>query len=392
MTGTRSLAVVSTAASLLMIGVGMIVAMLPHRVLMLSGSLQDVGYLASFFALSYLLVQLPVGRLADRFGAKPFLILGYLLCSVSGMVFFLAPTPEAIFFGRIVQGIGEAPVWAIGPALLSLAYPHAKGRMIGVNNAAIHAGLMVGPLAGIVFFSDPVSHGPFLLFSALCFLGAVIVMMLLPKSSATASSLISRTPAWRDMFRLLRFKAPLLTLCGILLYGAGYGIFVSVLPASLSLTKQFDSYSNGIFFSLFYAAISISQLIVGPLSDRQGRRAYMIAGLAMAAIGIATFNHCSLPVIYLPLTFASLGLGIFCVSSMAFLNECVPDTLKATISGSYYLSWGLGYFLGPLLVGWSGNLQYAQSGYYILAMLFAALALVLKLSRADDFRIAEGTD
>ena len=67
MSSFRILIVVSLAASLLMVGVGMIVALLPQRVLDLSGSLQDVGYVASFFALSYLMLQLPLGNLADRF-------------------------------------------------------------------------------------------------------------------------------------------------------------------------------------------------------------------------------------------------------------------------------------------------------------------------------------
>ena len=142
----KILAVVSTAASLLMIGVGMIVARLPQRVLELSGSLQDVGYVASFFAISYLIVQLPVGNLADRFGIKLFLISGYLLCAVAGLIFFYADTSKAIFFGRFLQGAGEAPIWALGPALLSLTYPHAKGKVIGIYNASIHAGLSVGPL------------------------------------------------------------------------------------------------------------------------------------------------------------------------------------------------------------------------------------------------------
>ena len=54
---------------------------------------------------------------------------------------------------------------------------------------------------------------------------------------------------------------------------------------------------------------------------------------------------------YVLLATAGLGLGLFCVSSMAFLNETVPDSLKGTVSGAYCLSWGAGYFLGPLTAG-----------------------------------------
>jgi hypothetical protein len=40
----------------------------------------------------------------------------------------------------------------------------------------------------------------------------------------------------------------------------------------------------------------------------------------MATVGIAMFDLYTLPLIYLPLTLAGLGLGVFCVSSMAYLN------------------------------------------------------------------------
>ena len=364
----KLLFVVSLAASLLMIGVGMIVALLPNRILALSGSLIDVGYVASFFAISYLLVQLPIGNLADRFGAKRFLVFGYLLCSLSGIVFFFGSTPNTIFLGRFIQGAGEAPIWALGPALLSLAYPHAKGKVIGIYNAAIHAGLTLGPLLGLIFFTTGQSNTPFMIFFVLCATGGIMLLVFLPHTLPTKIQTRHQASGLRNLLKLLMARDPVITLSGICLYGAGYGIFVSVLPGSLLLYNGFGSFETGVFFILFYLAISVSQLIVGPLSDRHGRHPYMIAGLIMTAIGIGLFDQFQLPSIYLPLTLASFGMGIYCVSSMAHLNECVPPQLKGAISGSYYLSWGLGYFLGPLLIGLADAAN-PQLGYYILASL-----------------------
>ena len=386
MPGFRFLFVVSLAASLLMVGVGMIVALLPQRILEFSGSLTNVGYVASFFALSYLIVQVPIGNLADRIGAKPFLVLGYALCCISGLVFFHAQSSEAIFLGRFIQGAGEAPVWALGPALLSLAYPHAKGKVIGIYNASIHTGLTIGPLLGILLFPTGAGNLPFVLFAALCLSGGLTVLVFLPRSPATSSPVVGQTPTLGELLWPLRSRGPLTTLAGVVLYGAGYGIFISVLPASLIFSKGFDNLSVGLFFALFYVAISLSQLIVGPLSDKHGRHAYMISGFIVAAIGFATFAWFPYPWIYGPLTFASFGLGVFCVSSMAYLNESVPESSRATISGSYYLSWGLGYFLGPLAVGWLGEMVHPQAGYYLLALLIAAQAGMMCLCRTTNSR------
>lgn len=336
----------------------------------------SVGYIASFFALSYLIVQVPIGNLADRLGAKPFLVLGYALCCVSGLVFFFAGSAETLFLGRFIQGAGEAPVWALGPALLSLAYPRAKGKVIGIYNASIHTGLTIGPLLGIWLFPTGAGNLPFLLFATLCFSGGATVLLFLPRAPVTRGQVAGQTPSLRETLRLLKARGSLVVLAGVLLYGAGYGIFISVLPASLALTKGFDHLALGVFFALFYVAISVSQVVVGPLSDRHGRHVYMISGFILAAIGFASFAPFSHPWIYVPLTLASFGLGVFCVSSMTYLNESVPESLRATMSGSYYLSWGLGYFLGPLAVGQLGEIVHPQAGYTLLAFLIAAQAAV----------------
>ncbi len=381
MSGYRILFVVSFAATLLMIGVGLIVALLPLRVMEFSGSTRDVGYLASIFALAYLLVRMPLGRLADRLGMKPFLILGYALCCLSGVIMIYAMSSQDLLLGRFVQGAGEAPIWALGPALLSLAYPHAKGRVIGIYNASIHTGLTLGPLLGILLFPAGQGSGPFVIFAVLCLCGGLTVFLFLPRAPKRPERQIVTSPSRYDMIRLLAASGPLVTLLGILLYGAGYGIFVSVLPAGLVVTKAFDNLDIGILFALFYAAISIAQLVAGPLSDRHGRYRYMIAGMILAASGFAIFPLLPNPWIYVPLVLSSLGLGVFCVASMAYLNECVPETMEATVAASYYLSWGLGYFLGPLVVGGLDGLLGPQTAYLLLALLMIVQACALFVFR-----------
>ncbi len=369
----RVLFVVCFSASLLMVGVGMVVALLPERVLSLSGSVWDVGFLAAAFAFSYLLMQIPLGYLADRLGAKPFLVSGYLLAAVSGFVFYFSSSSEAVLLGRLIQGMGEAPIWALGPAILSLAYPHAKGKTIGIYNAAIHIGLAVGPLLGIYLILNGDAGLPYLSFAALCLSGGVMVLFFLPHTIVPSVPVGTPTPAIGEVRGLVKTREPALTLLGILLFGSGYGVCISVLPAMLALEKGFDSVSNSVYFVLFYVSIGAAQVIVGPLSDRYGRPRFMAAGLVLGAAGLASFESFSGPWIYAPLTIASIGLGVFGVSSIAHLNDCVSASLKATVSASYYLAWGLGYFLGPLVVGGISG----DYGYTLLAALMGVEAFLL---------------
>jgi MFS family permease len=208
--------------------------------------------------------------------------------------------------------------------------------------------------------------------------------MFLPGIQKKGPVLGVQAPTLKDLVKILKWRGPLLTLVGILLYGAGYGIFISVLPATLIQGKGFDQSSIGWFFTLFYIAISVSQLVVGPLSDKHGRKMYMISGLLMVAFGFASFDAMPGAWTYVPLGLASLGLGFFCVSSLAYLNECVPSSLRGSISGCYYLFWGGGYFLGPLFIGGLSTGAQSILGYYLLALMATGLAGVLWIFRAAD--------
>jgi MFS family permease len=98
---------VNLAVFLMMIGVGMIVAILPQKVMTLTGSGATVGYLASAFALSYIALQVPIGHFADQLGFKVFLVMGYVLCCVTGILFYYASSANLIFVGRLLQGVGK---------------------------------------------------------------------------------------------------------------------------------------------------------------------------------------------------------------------------------------------------------------------------------------------
>ena len=369
--------VLSLSATLLMLGVGMIVALLPQRVHEMTGSIESVGLVASVFALAYLLAQLPIGFLSDRLGVLPFLLIGYGLCAVSGVVFYRSNAAGGIYIGRVIQGLGEAPIWALGPAVLSLAYPAAKGRVIGIYNAAIHAGLTAGPLLGLLIAPSGQGRLPYLVFAVLCSTAGLCVLLFLKSASAP---LAPNPASAQGLLKILRQKPALALLAGVLVYGAGYGAFLTILPVSLAITHGFSATAVSLFFVLFYAAISISQIAAGAISDRIGRRGFLVWGMALAAAGLGVYPACPGLWAFLPLGLASIGLGMFCVASIAELNESVPDSLKGTISGSYFFFWGAGYVLGPLTIGALGAGS-SFSGFGTLAALFGVQALAIWLIR-----------
>ncbi len=365
------------AAFIQMAGVGLIVALLPGRLMQLSGSMKYVGYLASAFALPFVLFQLPAGHLADRYGFKGFLVTGYAVCALSGLVYFNSDHVWSLLAGRVLQGLGEVPIWALGPALLSLLFTQSKGTEIGYYNASIHLGLTAGSLLCVWACRVWSGKEAFLFFGICGVIGSILVALFVKKPEIAEE--VEKSYGYGEVFRAIRAIRRPAVLAGVSLYGGGYGISVTAIPGVLLSEKGFSQSEVAVFFALFYIAISIAQIAAGKMTDSGGPNRPMYAGLLLVAGGLGLFMAFSGKMIYFLLFLGSFGLGMFCIASMILLNETVPVSMKGSISGVFYLLWGAGYFLGPPLFTAAGELMGYGAAFLAIAFLvFAELFLLRK--------------
>ena len=372
---TSSLALCS-AAFIQMAGVGLIVALLPDRLMQLTGSMKNVGFLASAFALSFVVFQLPAGHLADRYGFKGFLVAGYAVCALSGIVYFNSDRIWSLLAGRVLQGFGEVPIWALGPALLSLLFNNSKGAEIGYYNASIHLGLTAGSLLCVWACTMWTGREAFLFFGVCGVAGAILVALFVKDPDVVQER--QKTSGYGEVFRTIKAIRRPGVLAGVSLYGGVYGLFVTAIPGVLLSEKGFNQSEVAVFFSIFYVAVSIAQVAAGRMTDSRGPVFPMSAGLLLVAGGLASFMAFSGKPIYFFLSVASFGLGMFCIAAMVLLNETVPPSLKGSISGVFYLLWGVGYFLGPPLFTGAGELIGYPAAFSAIAVLVLAELFLLR--------------
>lgn len=351
-TSSRALCV---AAFFQMVGVGLIVALLPSRIMGLSHSVTYVGFLASAFAVPFVLFQLPVGILGDRFGHKGILLMGYVISCLTGLMYFRAGSVWNLLAGRALQGLGEIPVWAAAPALLSLLFTKSKGEAIGKYNASVHLGLTAGSILSVFAYSVWRGNEAFLFYAATGLIGAVVVGFFVKEPGREGAEATEGTAVFMQLLQALKGIPRPAIHAGIALYGGSYGAFLTVIPGILISEKDFGQSGVALFFALFYVAISISQVVAGKLSDRRGPNVTLSAGLLLVASGLIPFMFAAGKMVYAFLTLASFGLGMFCVSAMVLLNEAVPGSLKGSISGVFFLLWGLGFFSVPPILSTLGE-------------------------------------
>ena len=115
--------------------------------------LQVDAVLLSWIATAYLLAVavslVPFGRLADIYGRKKIFTVGVILFTLSSILCAISLSTPMLLFFRILQGIGNAMVFATGMAILVSIYPpRERGRVLGINVAAVYMGLSAGPFLG----------------------------------------------------------------------------------------------------------------------------------------------------------------------------------------------------------------------------------------------------
>jgi MFS family permease len=259
------------------------------------------------------------------------------------------------------------------------------GRVMGIYNAALHLGLTLGPIAGIVFLRFLSKNHAFLIYSGLCFIGGLVIALFVHDVRPCR-----REKAHvKDLVLLAGNKKIFTSFFGIMLYGAGYGAFITVVPAFLMRVKSFGTSFTGIFFALFYIAISVSQIITGPRCDKFGRPFFMISGLLVAGVFFALFPFFEDVWVLMVLFIASLGLGVFYISSMAYIVDAVPGNLKGTVSGGYYLFWGAGYFFRPAISRKIDDIYGIGTSFYGYSALLVFTAFSLFLVFRDTVAVGE---
>jgi EmrB/QacA subfamily drug resistance transporter len=107
----------------------------------------------SWVATSYLLAAatslVPFGRLADIHGRKRVFTYGMVIFTVSSFLSAISANASMLIVFRVVQGMGSSMVFATGIAILTSVFPpRERGRVLGINVAAVYIGLSVGPFLG----------------------------------------------------------------------------------------------------------------------------------------------------------------------------------------------------------------------------------------------------
>src|SRR6201981_2686540 len=144
-----TLALVCTAAFMLLLDVPMGSGALPSIQRDLRASLPDLQWVSAAYALVPAVLLLPAATLGDRLGRRRLFLAVLVIFTAGSLACALAPTALALQLFRALQGVGGAVLFATATPLLRAEFSGAAlARALGVFGAVLGAASAIGPRAG----------------------------------------------------------------------------------------------------------------------------------------------------------------------------------------------------------------------------------------------------
>lgn len=340
------------------------------------------GWMIGAILASYYLVQMIVspqwGRLSDRKGRKPVLILCGILSAGSMVIYAFGNSLEAMLLSRIAAGLGAANV-VIAQAYLSEAKDEqdraaAQGRM----SAAVSAGLVLGPVIG-GFLAQ--MGGNFLLgmtAAAASGFGALWILLAVPSQAAPGER---EAVTKRPDFSLLKDHSALRRLFFVAVIGwFALACLEGTFGRLIQHTLGFGQLEFGLLLSVEAVVAVIQGVLYARFAHRFGAGRLMVLSYFLQAIALMLMPFApGLTALILISTLFGLGVGLATPTINGRASILTPPSRQGEVFGLLQSSRALGFLFGPILGGLLFDVR-VEAPYLLAGACLLGLSLWLYLA------------
>lgn len=383
----RQLWVLGATVFVDMVGFLMVLPLLPFYAESCGASPTTIGLLVSTFAAAQLLTAPFWGRLSDRYGRRPMLILGLLISGVAFAFFGLADSLWLLFVFRFIQGVGGGTVGVVQAFVSDAVVPERRAEALGWITAATSAGVAIGGALGSLTYQLGRS-GPGFVAAGLCLVNVLFALKWLPEPGEKKSASAPRRSLSKSMIDVLQHPAdPAPSL--IWVYAVGMMAFMAMNAVLALLLKHRFAITEsqvGLYYS-YVGIISVVMraLLLGPMVRRFGEIRVLRMGTAALVIGLAAMPLATnIPTLAIAVIFVPVGTALLFPSTTALLSRLAPQGETGQVMGVQQAFGGVSRLVGPIWAGAAYQHFGASSPFWISAGLMVGVNLLTR-------RIAEPT-
>jgi DHA1 family tetracycline resistance protein-like MFS transporter len=380
-----------------LVGFGLVIPLLPFYALLFDASPQEVTVLLAIYSLMQMFTAPLWGRLSDRIGRRPVLMVSMAASVLAYAWIGSATALWMLFAARAIAGACAGNIAAAQAYIADVTKPEERARGMGLIGAAFGLGFIIGPaLGGLLAGNDPatadmqtpawVAAGLSLL--ALCGVAVLLPESLPPERRGSRPSR-GRVAAIADVLH-----RPVLSRLIL--------IFFLVILAFAGMESTFALWAVGEFgwgprqvgYVFTYVGIISAILqggLIGSLTRLFGEERLLLCGLAAIGAGLLAvpFAH-TIAALGAAVTALALGMGLMQPSLNSLISRRAGREEQGEVMGVSQSVGSLSRVLGPAAAGvFFGEFGRNAPYFWGAALVVAALLAALKLIRAGATRVAE---
>ncbi|HTI35564.1 MAG TPA: MFS transporter [Miltoncostaea sp.] len=327
------LGIVFTTVVIDLVGFGMVLPILPLWAETFGASPVQIGLITASYAVMQLLFAPVWGRLSDRHGRRPIILVSLAGSAVSALLIGVAGTLVLLWVARVLQGIAGASYAAAQAYVADVTTKEERARGMGMIGAAFGLGFILGPAFGAIF-SAVDQRLPFFVAAALAALNWLIAYRRLPESRRPGAA-EAPTPRLVALRRALgsRELAPLVWLSFVATFA-----FVGM-ESTFALFGEhrfdYDAVEMGLLFTYIGVLAALGQgVLVGRFVRRWGEGRVLIGGLVGTAAGLAitAISH-DLWVLLIGLLVLSIASGLVFATTTALISLAAHEREQGVVLG-----------------------------------------------------------
>ncbi|MEN9722045.1 MAG: hypothetical protein RJB38_31 [Pseudomonadota bacterium] len=386
-----------------LIGFGIVIPILPYYGREFGASASTLGWLMAVYSLMQFLVAPLWGRLSDRIGRRPVLLMSLLGTGLAQILLGLAHRFENpifwLFFGRIFAGICAANISVAYAYVTDVTTPENRARGMGLIGAGFGLGFIVGPAIGGIL-SRWGYQWPMFAAALLTAFNWVIAWFQLQEPLAdhqnreTSRSVRRWSLAQaRDLLTSPRVGRPILL---FFLVTLAITQMEAVFAIFMADRYGFGPERAGVLLAIMGLVMALVQgILVGKASKKFAEIRLITVGTGVSALALSLFAGATTPTAVLgALTLMALSHGFTQPSLSSLASRGAPDSQRGATMGIFHSAGSLARVLGPPTAGALYDHLGFQSPFWMGAsvlLVASGVAFLLSSSLLPGVSAAEGT-
>ena len=348
----RALIVILATVTLDAVGIGLALPVIPTLLRELSHETRIAGrfgYFMAIYPFMQFLFSPVLGRLSDRFGRRPVLLVSLGVATVDYLTMGLSPLLAVLYLGRALAGMTGANLAVATAYIADISGPDERARRFGYMNACFGLGFVAGPLlGGLVGSLSP--RYPFLLAALFSGLNLLMGIFVLRESHKTGSEPEKKGRSFVASLLSIRDNRTLLPL--LLIYFLVN--LIGQIPGSLWIINGedrfgWDVWMVGLTFAAFGILHAVAQaFFTEPTTRRLGERGAILLGVACDCAAFVAMAMITKGWMVFAIMFLFTAGGIALPAFQALLSRQVSEEHQGELQGTLVSLTSLTEVVGPI--------------------------------------------